>query len=64
MAITFRASSLQFIVGFGVYPWAPKQLLLGLPYRILNINQKKELLMGLWVVLGFGGLFGHAQGLG
>ena len=23
----------------------------GLPYRILNINQKKELLRGLWVVI-------------
>ena len=30
---------------------------LGLPYRILNINHKKELLRGLWVgsrTLGFG----------
>ena len=28
---------------------------LRLPYRSLNINHKKELLRGLWVVLGFSG---------
>ena len=32
---------------------------LGFPYRILNMNPKKELLWGLWVVLRAAGLGGH-----
>ena len=32
-----------------VYPKLLSSSLLGLPYRILNINHKKELLRGLWV---------------
>ena len=33
-----------------LYPEALSSSFLGLPYRILNINHKKELLRGLWVV--------------
>ena len=34
----------------------PSSSFLGLPYRILNIDHKKELLRGLWVRLGFPGV--------
>ena len=45
-------------MGTWVLPHRPlSSSFLGLPYRILNINHKKELLRGLWVDLrDFGSL--------
>ena len=36
----------------------PSSSFLGLPYRILNINHKKELLRGLWVSVSCGQITG------
>ena len=36
---------------------------LGLPYRILNMKQKQELLRSLWVYIGFRGLGSRDSGL-
>ena len=44
----------SFGVGFGTDEPTHRPLsssVLGLPYRILNINHEKELLRGLWVML-------------
>ena len=37
---------------------------LGVPYRILNMNHKKELLRSLWVRFRFGGSAREAEGVG
>ena len=44
----FRISGLQNHIGLTHRPHSSS--FLGLPYRILNMNPKKELLRGLWVV--------------
>ena len=42
--------------GLAHRPPTPTSSFLGLPFRILNINHKKELLRSLWVEAGENGL--------
>ena len=52
-ATDFRGRESNSGLGFTHRPLS-SSLLLGLPYRILNINHKKEPLRGRWVEIGYG----------
>ena len=55
MGVEALSGRLTFLQGFTHRPLSSS--FLGLPYRILNINHKKELLRGLWAGVSTASIF-------